>query len=194
MVLTESLLHTSLFRHWQAKSWTFWMLIISHLFSSCPQSFACQDKKVGFSQRLKESKLSLSTACSPRSTWYVKNLYGGSAGFTFKNYIGLFYSQHVCVFLYRDQKQTHHQIFRPASHHTWLPTCELHTESSHKLDKDVRCKVSAEWLLTVSKLPLCMSSMGGRKRSASVLSFLSTVPPLRSSCSWRTRKRTFKER
>lgn len=49
--------------------------------------------------------------------------------------------------------------------------------------------VSCEWLLTVSKLPLCMSSMGGRKRSARVLSFLSTVPPLRSSCSWRTRNR-----
>lgn len=40
IVLTASLLQTSLFRHWQAKSWTFWMLIISHLFSSCPQSFA----------------------------------------------------------------------------------------------------------------------------------------------------------
>lgn len=66
------------------------------------------------------------------------------------------------------------------------------TESSHKQNKDVRCKVSSEWLLTVSKLPLCMSSIGGRKRSARVLSFLSTVPPLRSSCSWRTRKRTFK--
>lgn len=65
------------------------------------------------------------------------------------------------------------------------------TESSHKQNKDGRCKVSAEWLLTVSKLPLCMSSMGGRKRSARVLSFLSTVPPLRSSCSWRTKKRTF---
>ena len=40
MVFTASLLQTSLFRHWQAKSWTFCMLIISHLFSSCPQSFA----------------------------------------------------------------------------------------------------------------------------------------------------------
>lgn len=40
MVFTASLLQTSLFRHWQAKSWTFWMLIISHLFSSCPQSLA----------------------------------------------------------------------------------------------------------------------------------------------------------
>lgn len=45
-------------------------------------------------------------------------------------------------------------------------------------------------LLTVSKLPLCMSSIGGRKRSARVLSFLSTVP-LRSSCSCRTTTRTF---
>lgn len=40
MVFTASLLQTSLFRHWQAKSWTFWMLIMSHLFSCCPQSFA----------------------------------------------------------------------------------------------------------------------------------------------------------
>lgn len=47
-----------------------------------------------------------------------------------------------------------------------------------------------ERLLTVSKLPLCMSSIGGRKRSARVLSFLSTVP-LRSSCSCRTTRRTF---
>jgi len=73
-----------------------------------------------------------------------------------------------------------------------FPTCHLHiwnvTESSHKLNKDVWFKVSSD-RLTVSKLPLCMSSMGGRKRSARVLSFLSTVPPLRSSCSWRTGKR-----
>lgn len=42
------------------------------------------------------------------------------------------------------------------------------------------------WALTVSKLPLCIRSMGGLKRSASVVSFLSTAPPLRSSCSCRT--------
>lgn len=185
------------------------MLIISHLFSSCPQSFACQDKKVGFSQRLKESKLSLikvhiknslllenkTSILKDPHLWYVKTFCGGYAGVDFKNCIGSFYSQHVYVFPHRETKnKIHRQIFQPASRHAWLPTCELHTESSHKLNKDVRCKVSAEWLLTVSKLPLCMSSMGGRKRSASVLSFLSTVPPLRSSCSWRTGKRTFKER
>lgn len=44
MVFTASLLHTSRFKHWQAKSWTFWMLIISHLFSSWPESFAWCEK------------------------------------------------------------------------------------------------------------------------------------------------------
>lgn len=53
-----------------------------------------------------------------------------------------------------------------------------------------KSKIFCERLLTVSKLPLCISSIGGRKRSARVLSFLSTVP-LRSSCSWRTTTRTF---
>lgn len=46
MVLTASLLQTSLFKHWQAKSWTFCMFIMSHLFSSCPQSFACSENTV----------------------------------------------------------------------------------------------------------------------------------------------------
>lgn len=188
MVFTESLLHTSLFRHWQAKSWTFWMLIMSHLFSSCPQSFACQDKNVGFSQRLNESKLSLIKA-----RWVCR--------FPFSTLHRLILQTAcVCISSQSDQKQIHHQIVQPAFSphlisHLWSYTVVWDfTESSHKPNKDVRCKVSAEWLLTVSKLPLCMSSMGGRKRSASVLSFLSTVPPLRSSCSWRTRKRTFEER
>lgn len=44
MVLTASLLQTSLFKHWHAKSWTFCIFIMSHLFSSCPQSFACNVK------------------------------------------------------------------------------------------------------------------------------------------------------
>lgn len=64
------------------------------------------------------------------------------------------------------------------------------SESSHKQDQNRGCKMPFERLLTVSKLPLCMSSIGGRKRSARVLSFLSTVP-LRSSCSCRTTRRTF---
>lgn len=64
------------------------------------------------------------------------------------------------------------------------------SESSHKQNQNGDCKIPLERLLTVSKLPLCMSSIGGRKRSARVLSFLSTVP-LRSSCSCRTTARTF---
>lgn len=57
MVFTASLLQTSLFRHWQAKSWTFWMLIISHLFSNCPQSFACQHKPHTHTQKKKSSRI-----------------------------------------------------------------------------------------------------------------------------------------
>lgn len=122
MVFTASLLHTSLLRHWQAKSWTFWMLIMSHLFSCCPQSFAYK----------------------------------------------------------RGQ-----EVLRP----THPPPHDIKPRRAHEL-KGRQASVSPEGVLTVSKLPLCMSSMGGRKRSARVLSFLSTVP-LRSSCSWRTATTTF---
>ena len=41
---TASLLHTSRLRHWQAKSCTFWMFIISHLFCIWPHSLACKSK------------------------------------------------------------------------------------------------------------------------------------------------------
>lgn len=41
--------------------------------------------------------------------------------------------------------------------------------------------------LTVSKLPLCRSSIGGRNRSARVLSFLSIAFPFLNSCSCRTK-------
>lgn len=37
--------------------------------------------------------------------------------------------------------------------------------------------------LTVSKLPLCIKSIGGRNRSARVVSFLSIAPPFLNSCS-----------
>lgn len=72
---TASLLHTSRLRHWHAKSCTFWMFIISHLFCIWPHSLA------------------------------------------------------------------------------------------------------------VSKLPLCIKSIGGRNRSARVVSFLSIAPPFLNSCS-----------
>lgn len=90
---------------------------MSHLFSSCPQSFACEEKKRTGSAQVK--------------------------------------AQH---------------------------------QRAHEPDGCEAWKVSPEGVLTVSKLPLCMSSIGGRNRSARVLSFLSTVP-LRSSCSWRTTTR-----
>lgn len=56
----------------------------------------------------------------------------------------------------------------------------MHTGNSNGFTKAVT-------ELTVSKLPLCMSSMGGRNRSARVLSFLSTALPFLNSCSCRTK-------
>lgn len=43
---TASLLHTSRLRHWHAKSCTFWMFIISHLFCICPHSLAYKSKVI----------------------------------------------------------------------------------------------------------------------------------------------------
>lgn len=127
--------------------------------------------------------------------------HGGYAGFHFKHCISWFHIYTASAHPTREGKCMHHK-WQPA--HNLQPSIRGRpgfppliytvtiwdfTESSHKLNKDLWFKVSSDWLLTVSKLPLCMSSMGGRKRSARVLSFLSTVPPLRSSCSWRTGKR-----
>lgn len=52
--------------------------------------------------------------------------------------------------------------------------------------KEFIAKAQNFQLLTVSKLPLCIKSMGGRNRSARVVSFLSMAPPFLNSCSCRT--------
>lgn len=119
-----------------------------------------------------------------QSNWcYAKSL---QSAFTQILVLPTFLGTGFCISGVRSQARKHdiagfHHLPTQSSSKIWL---KVHTGWIK-----VWGTVSCEWLLTVSKLPLCMSSMGGRKRSARVLSFLSTVPPLRSSCSWRTRNR-----
>lgn len=116
MVLTASLLQTSLFKHWHAKSWTFCIFIMSHLFSSCPQSFACNVKY------------------STVTVWDVSFLDLSGVNTYIQNdlYLCIATSWEVVAFqtqLDLTKASWLHQesrLLNILTCHTWLATCDLH--------------------------------------------------------------------